>query len=137
MTECIVPPCDREAEARGLCPGHRSRERNGGDMTTALRSMSPKRPGEWGPWAIDSNGYRRRQLWNPATRKPVAQLEHRVVMQEKLGREMVKGENVHHINGNRSDNRPENLELWVTSQPSGQRPVDLVAYAREILDRYA
>lgn len=47
-----------------------------------------------------------------------------------------KGENVHHINGRRDDNRPENLELWVKTQPSGQRAQDLVAYAKEILKEY-
>jgi hypothetical protein len=63
-------------------------------------------------------------------------LQHREVMETKLGRKLVKGENVHHINGQRADNRIENLELWSTHQPAGQRVSDKIIFAKEIIARY-
>lgn len=63
--------------------------------------------------------------------------EHILVAEELLGRLLIDGETVHHRNGVRDDNRPENLELWTRPQPSGIRVSDAIEWARTILDLYA
>lgn len=60
---------------------------------------------------------RYRQINTPDGRK---MLEHRWVMEQVLGRQLLPTEQVHHINHDRLDNRPENLEV-VTAAEHGQR----------------
>jgi HNH endonuclease len=70
-----------------------------------------------------------------ATSGPNA-FEHILVAEDLLGRYLLDGETVHHRNGVRDDNRPENLELWTNPQPSGIRVSDAIEWARTVLERY-
>ncbi|MFH5805445.1 HNH endonuclease signature motif containing protein [Alienimonas sp. DA493] len=95
-----------------------------------LRSMKGNQHPNWKGGKATLNGYVQLTAGGPV------RYEHRVVMERKLGRKLRKGESVHHINGLRDDNRPENLELWAKYQPAGQRVTDKCDWAEEILKRY-
>lgn len=84
---------------------------------------------------IDFRGYVKVRATNhPRTSKYGKHvLEHTLVMEQHLGRYLLPGESVHHKNGIRTDNRLDNLELWVSYQPSGQRVSDLIRF---IADNY-
>jgi hypothetical protein len=55
---------------------------------------------------------------HPRAGKSQYVFEHIIVMERLLGRYMLPGESVHHRNGVKDDNRPENLELWTRPQPA-------------------
>ena len=63
-------------------------------------------------------------------------MEHAKVMSEHLGRDLLPHENIHHLNGDRSDNRIENLEVWSKSQPCGQRIDDKLKHAIFLINEY-
>jgi hypothetical protein len=131
---CLVEGCERSIYAKRLCSPHYRRRLANGDA----QPDQPLRPPIAGTGFVH-HGYFQvpvplelRHLTGGRTNE----LQHRLVMAQILGRPMYIDESVHHRNGDRLDNRPENLELWSRWQPSGQRIVDKVEYAVELLRRY-
>ena len=134
---CSAGECERATQAQGLCLMHYKRVRNNGTTELPQRGLGPSHilPGYSRVKA--DGGYIRLANYSHPSGKVIRIMEHRAVMEACLGRELTAEENVHHINGVRDDNRLENLELWSSSQPSGQRVEDKVAWAKEILALYA
>jgi len=132
---CIVDGCSNLATARGLCPTHRARKSKHGDVQADVPIKQVE-----GTGFVTRHGYRVVPI-PPADRWLThgnrTEFEHRYVMAKMLGRPLTRDESVHHRNGNRLDNRPENLELWSRYQPKGQRVSDKLEYAIELLTLYA
>lgn len=124
--KCEVDGCERRTTCRGYCKMHHTRVLLEGAPGEATARRAPN-----GSGCINPNGYRLIHV------RGVPMLEHRAIMAQVVGRALLDHEEVHHRNGDRADNRPENLELWSTSQPSGQRVGDKVIWAKEILGLYA
>jgi hypothetical protein len=107
---------------------HYNRLRETGDAGSAELRRKPAQSGQVWRWQDPKKGYV--YLTFDADRRTKI-FEHRLVMAQVLGRPLHPFESPHHKNGIRSDNRPENLELWTKPQPAGQRPEDLAAWVVE------
>lgn len=134
-SKCVVESCYRNVKSLGYCQVHLARYNSGADLEKPIQGEGSdiNDPSTWGR-RKEKRGYVILRCSRGGVPKQIP--EHRYVMEQHLGRQLTPEENVHHINGVRDDNRIENLELWNTSQPRGQRIADKVAWAKEILSMY-
>src|SRR6266704_3355566 len=158
---CIVDGCPRTAGQRKMCPAHYRLWRTGEDWNVPIRQNMKRdgfcaRDGCSEP--VQARGYCSMHYGllfltgdvGPAEHRKAKRgdgniskgyhyitvdghriAEHRLIMEQMIGRPLYPFETPHHKNGRRADNRPENLELWTRPQPRGQRVEDLVAWVIE------
>lgn len=98
MRPCAVDGCDRPRSSRGWCHKHYYRWRSSGDPLRLRKAPN-------GSGHIDQYGYRIINIDGKFQR------EHRLVMERTLGRKLRRDEDVHHLDGDKLNNDPENLQV--------------------------
>ena len=116
---CLFDGCTGRVRAAGYCSSHYEMQRKGEELRPVNR------------YSGRGNGCVTKQGYKLITIEGESMMEHRHIMERKLGRRLSSTEHVHHKNGIRHDNRVENLELWTRNHPYGVRQSDLLDWARK------
>lgn len=106
MSCCKLPGCPNKVVARGMCDNHYRRWKRNGDPTVHYNK----------PWGsartVRADGY----IYITKNGKQV--MEHRWLIEQKIGRPLTECEVVHHRDRDRQNNRLDNLVLTSRSEHS-------------------
>lgn len=128
---CSLSECTGPHYSRGWCRKHYQRWRR----TGSPKGLTGHRKRGTGHLTVSGYLYLYRPSHPMATVKGYV-AEHRLVMEQHIGRVLLPEETVHHKNGDKLDNRISNLELWSSNHPRGQRVTDLLEWAETIMKTY-
>jgi hypothetical protein len=107
---CNIEGCSKPVDSHGMCGMHSQRMRRYGDphyVTPEQQRRANNREAQLARFdSVKPTTYRKRN----------GRHEHRVVAEQMLGRALKPGEIVHHIDGNKHNNDPSNLEVMTQSQ---------------------
>lgn len=95
LTECCVIGCTKPAKAADMCWMHYKRKQRTGRTDSGSRMRGTGTVTTHGYVAVASSGKKRQ--------------EHRIIAERAIGKQLPIGTEVHHVNGDRADNRGENL----------------------------
>jgi len=90
---CLVEACNLKHHSLGYCARHYERLKDGKEINAPFRARNP---GEWGAWSVNADGYVLRVRVFEGKRE--YQRQHRYVMEQHLGRDLLPHESVHHKN---------------------------------------
>ena len=120
MSTCAVEGCGKRVKGRGYCCGHYQRLMRHGDLRLD-QPVTHRRSGSenfnWKGGHVKNGRMFVRVLSHPnADPANGYVLRSRLVMEKQLGRYLTADEIVHHKNGDKSDDRPENLQVMSQSE---------------------
>ena len=109
--ECLIDGCtnDTSKGARGMCGMHAQRMRRHGDPSYITPEELRRKNNR------DAQLRRKNDAKPETYRKLHGRHEHRVIAEQMLGRPLKSNEVVHHIDGNKHNNQPSNLQVMTQS----------------------